>query len=161
MSMPMELPADIVSCIIEQATSDESSLSKLVQLSHINSVFVDSCRSVVRARVRSVIRAFMDDIIMDSLFEVLESVQGLIAGSVALAVIEPDFFIDHPPGGIDIMTPSGTMAEWVAWCDSQDFGDREDEEVELDRRESTKSVLKVKMHNVSIQSFHNIGVIYR
>ena len=159
--MPVELPADIVSCIIEQATGDETSLSKLVQLSHINSVFADSCRSVVRARVRSVIRAFMDDTIMDSLFEVLESVEGLIAGSVALAVIEPDFFIDHPPGGIDIMTPFGTMAEWVAWCDSKDFGDREKEEVELDRRESTKSVLQVKMHNVSIKSFHNIGVIYR
>ena len=70
MSTPMELPADIVSCIIEQATINESSLSKLVQLSHINSVFGDSCLSVVRACVRSVIHAFMDDIIMDLLFKV-------------------------------------------------------------------------------------------
>ena len=149
MSTPVQLPADIVSCIIEQVTIAEPSLSKIVQLSHINTVFADSCRSIVTARVRSVIRAFMDDIVMDSLFEVLESVRGLIAGSAALAVIEPGFFIDHPPRGIDIMTPYGTMTEWIAWCDNQNFGDRESEEVELDQQDSTKSILQVRMHNVS------------
>lgn len=160
MSIPEQLPADIVSCIIEQATSDEPSLSKLVRLSHINSVFAESCRSVVSTRVRSVIRAFMDDGVMDSLFEILESVHGLIGGSVALAVIEPGFFIDHPPEDIDIMTPSGTMTEWVAWCDSHGFVDRETGEVNPDREDSTKSILWVRMHNVSIKLFHNINVIY-
>jgi len=156
----MQLPPDIVSCIIEQATSIEPSLSKLVQLSHINSVFVDSCCSVVSTCVRSIICAFMDDVVMDSLFEVLESVRGVIAGSAALAVIEPGFFIDHTPRGIDIMTPSGTMTEWVAWCNNQDFWDRETEEVNLDKQDSMKSILQVRMHNVSIKSFHNIDVTY-
>ncbi|EDR08017.1 uncharacterized protein LACBIDRAFT_297607 [Laccaria bicolor S238N-H82] len=154
MSIPEQLPADIVSCIIEQATSDEPSLSKLVRLSHINSVFAESCRSVVSTRVRSVIRAFMDDGVIDSLFETLENVHGFIGGSVALAVIEPGFFIDHPPRDIDIMTPSGTMTEWVAWCDSHGFVDRETGEVNPDREDSTKSILWVRMHNGTELKIH-------
>ncbi|EDQ99536.1 uncharacterized protein LACBIDRAFT_316478 [Laccaria bicolor S238N-H82] len=141
MSIPKQLPAEVVSCIIEQATSDEPSLSKLVRFSHINSVFAESCRTVC------VIHAFMDDAVMDSLFEILGSIHGLIRGSVALAVIEPGFFIDHPPGDIDIMTPSGTMTEWVAWCNSHGFVDRETGEVNPDREDSTKSILWVRMHN--------------
>jgi len=109
MSKSLQIPPDIAYCIVQHASAAEPLLSVLIRLSHINSDFSDCCHSAVHACIRLVMGAFMDDTIMDALFEVMDELRTLIVGSVALAVIEPAFFLDHPPENVDVMTSCGTM----------------------------------------------------
>jgi len=119
MSKSLQIPPDIASCIVQHASTAEPSFSVLVRLSHINSDFADCCCSAICACIRLVMGAFMDNTITDALFEVVDKLCALIVGSVTLAVIEPMFFLDHPPENIDIMTLCGTMLQWEAWCEDQ------------------------------------------
>jgi len=148
--MPAEITHRIVAEIAENAT-----FATIVPLSQVNSLFTASCQTIVRGRIRFALSRFMEVQDFEVFFDVLESTQALVAGSVALSVINPSGFSEHPPINLDIMTPCNTLPAWAKWAKARRAIQKSIDKPRFNKRDSTKCVLIFSILNVSVIPLSN------
>jgi len=144
------MPPEIIHYIVTEVTMQIPTFAAIVRLSHVNSQFAASCQSIVRGRIRFALSRFMETQGYQMFFDILESKRALVAGSVALSVINPLSFSEHSPKNLDIMTPRNTLPAWIEWAKGQHAIEERIDKPRFNKRDSTKCVFLFSIMNVSV-----------